>query len=152
MRTFPVLAVLLLIGCSDPYLAARQTIVVGRNVTAVTGAAFETAKDTKEQECLKIAPVTDPRYIACMKDMANAYGIWQKVDRIAGASWNEAEAIVTAAEQKKKGLPVDWLTPLKQGVCVVAESLSFLPESVKKHIEGILALIKTFTCGTAPAK
>jgi hypothetical protein len=137
---------LMLTACPNPYMAAKQTIFIGRNVTSMTGAAFDTALDTKKQECIKVAPETDPKYAECMKSMTNTYGIWKRVERIAGASWSEADAVVTAAEQKHQGLPVDWMRPVKQGVCVLAECLAFLPESVKKYIDPILALVKTFTC------
>jgi hypothetical protein len=139
-------ACFVLAACGNPYLAARQTIQVAKAATTMTDVAFHTVEDSQQVECLKLGPVTDPRYIECMKKIVGAVDIWNKVERIANASWAEADAVVTAAEQKKKGLPVDWMTPVRQGVCVVAESLEFLPASVKQHIAGILALIKTFTC------
>ncbi len=158
MRSFIVVSALLLSGCLNPYTTARQTILVTKNIITVTDAGFQTFKDAKQAECLKQCPApTDPQYAECIKTKYAAcfqktqetLDIWAVSKRIAEASCAEAEAIVTAAEQKNKGLPVDWMLPVKRGVCVVAQCLDFLPASVKTHIEGILALVKSFTCEPA---
>lgn len=149
MRSFALIAAIMLTGCLDPYTMAKQTIIVTKNIITVTDAGFQTAWDAKQQECLKQFPVVDPRYAECVKKMAATMVTWGSSKRIAEASCAEADAVITAAEQKKKGLPVDWMTPVKRGVCVVAQCLDFLPASVKAHIEGILALVKSFTCEPA---
>lgn len=150
MRSLILVGALFLAGCLNPYTTARQTILVTKNIITVTDAGFQTAWDTKQAECLKQFPVTDPKYAECIAKMKVTMSTWGSSKRIAEASCAEAEAIVTAAEQKKQGLPVDWMTPVKRGVCVVAQCLDFLPASVKAHIEGILVLVKSFTC-EAPA-
>lgn len=143
---------LMLVACGNPYLAAHQTIAIGKSVTSVADSAFSTFVEGQKSECRLIGPDTDPKVIACLKKVQDTADIWTKVYRIANASWSEADALVTVAEQKHQGLPVDWMTPLKQGVCVVATALDFLPTSVKKHVEAILNVIKTFTCEVMPAK
>lgn len=152
MKYSIVILSILLASCLDPYTTARQTVLVTKNVITVTDAGFQTAWDARQAECARQFPVVDPRYAECVKKMAATMSTWGVSKRIAEASCAEADAIITAAEQKKKGLPVDWVLPVKRGVCVVAQCLDFLPTSVKAHIEGILALVKSFTCEPAAAK
>jgi hypothetical protein len=151
---FFAVALLSLTACpgTNPYTVAHQTITIGKAVTNMTDSAFTTFVEGQKSECHLLGPDTDPKVIACLKKVQETADIWTKVYRIANASWSEADAIVTVAEQKHQGLPVDWMTPLKQGVCVVATALDFLPASVKKHVEAILNAIKTFTCEATTTK
>jgi hypothetical protein len=149
MRSFIIVSALLLASCMDPYTTARQTILVAKNVVTVADAGFQTFWDAKQAECLKQFPAQDPQYAACVKQVKDVMATWTISKRIADASWAEAEAIITAAEQKHQGLPVDWMTPATRGICVVAQALEFLPASVKQHIQGILALVKHYTCAPA---
>lgn len=150
MRSLVIIAALALTGCLNPYTTARQTILISKNIVSVADAGFATFWDAKQAECLKQFPATDPKYTECVAKTKAIMATWTISKRIADASWAEAEAVITAAEQKHQGLPVDWITPVKRGICVVAQALEFLPADVKKHIETILVLVKSYTCAPAP--
>ncbi|MFA5135235.1 MAG: hypothetical protein WC505_05655 [Patescibacteria group bacterium] len=146
MRKLILVASLLLVGCADPYASAKQTITIFRGGINVADAAFLTAWDTAQGNCLKQFPVTDPRYTECIKKPKANLDNWVIGKRVAESSASTAEAIVVSAEQKHQKLPVDWFTPVKLGICTVAEVLQFLPESVRKYVDQILALVRSFTC------
>jgi hypothetical protein len=154
MKYLVLVFALMLTACpsTNPYTTAHQTVAIAKSVTGMADSAFVTFVEGQRFECRQLGPDTDPKVIACLKKVQDTADIWTKVYRIANASWSEADAIITVAEQKHQGLPVDWIAPLKQGVCVVATSLDFLPASVKKHIEAILTAIKSFTCDTPVTK
>lgn len=145
MRKLLILCVLLA-GCTDPYLAARQTLVIGNGVLVISQTGFDTWAQTKKMECLKKFKYDTPEYIKCMEPVTQATPVWDKAKIAVRAGLDEALVLVNVSEKLHKKEPVDWLVPLKGAACLLARSLDFLPPATKQKVQGLLDIMGKFGC------
>jgi hypothetical protein len=141
-KTAIVGAVLMLAGCADKFLTAKITIQTGRLVTNMAQMAFDEAYKAQKAICEKdMAKVTE-----CMAKIEKAKKVFTQSKATADASWNAAEATVKAAELKKEGQKVDWVSLVRKGVCAITEALKFIPEKHRKKIDRYLNLLNAYGC------
>ena len=133
-------------GCADKVLTAK-TVLTGLTLGFQTAkSVVRTIADTKRIECAKLGAVGTPGFDKCFaktRKMVEATDkIWPQADQLlvtgAGA--------IRAYEQKVEGETVDFVTPLKQGVCLLTKLSTWLPEKYRKKIEVFLALAASYTC------
>lgn len=152
-------------SCADKFLAARIAVNIGRAATATADSAFRLAEKSYHdncvaQICLKVDPTkgaayktcmtadhsAEDAYKVCMVKVVRATAVWAKTHGLADALWDEADALINAAEQADTGQTLDWMTPLRGAACLVARGLDFLPDATKAKIATILAMMKGFGC------
>jgi hypothetical protein len=57
-----------------------------------------------------------------------------------------AAAAIKADEQKKAGQTIDYVTPIKKGVCLLTKLTTWLPEKYRKKIMVWLQLVSAYAC------
>lgn len=164
--TLSILA--LLSGCpgTGGVLYARIAVAGARTATDVCQMGFDEAVKAKAQVCndavcKKLDPSGGKDYQACMKKdhgenpdwekcyepMIEALGIWARVKPLLQKSWDTADAAIKAAEQKKAGASVDYMTPIKDGICALTKVAPLLPEKWQKKIQYIVDMAAGWACG-----
>jgi len=140
---FPVV---LLMACHDPYLTARQTIMIGRGALVVSQTGFDIWAQVKKTGCLEKFKYDTPEYIKCMEPVTKALPVWDQSKLTVQAGLDEASALVNVAEKLKRKEPIDWLVPLKGAVCLLSRSLGFLPPATKQKIQDLIDVMGKFGC------
>lgn len=135
-----------LVGCANPYQAARSTVTIGRGALAMSQVGFDTYVQVETDKCIAQCK-TDPTCIAkCMEPVQKATPIYQKTKLTVQAGFDEADALITVAEKLKNKESVDWLVPVKGAACLLARSLDFLPVETKKKIQDLIDMMGSFGC------
>lgn len=164
--TLPILA-LLLAACpgTGGVLYAKIAVAGCRTATDMCQAGFDEAVKAKKMVCddavcKKLDPTGGKDYQACMKQdhaanpdwktcyepMVKSLGTWAKVKPMLIKSWDTADAAIKAAEQKKAGEAVDYMTPIKDGVCALTKVAPLLPEKWQKKIKYIVDMAAGWAC------
>lgn len=143
---FSVLALVLVVSCTNPYQAARSTVTIGRGALAMSQVGFDTYVQVETDKCTAQCK-TDPACMTkCMEPVQKATPVYRRTKLTVQAGFDEADALITVAEKLKKGESVDWLVPVKGAACLLARNLDFLPVETKKKIQGLIDMMGAFGC------
>lgn len=135
-----------LLGCADPYQAARTTVTIGRGALAATGVGFSTYLKVETDKCLNKCKQDKVCYDACMKVPNETNAKWLQSHDLAVVAFNTADTSIAVAEKLGKKAPVDWMPLIKNGACLVAKSLGLLPAATRAQIQGLIDLMGNFGC------
>jgi hypothetical protein len=97
-------------------------------------------------ECLKKGVEGSEAFKACyaktqeMLDTADK--LWPQLEELQAL----AAAAIKADEQKKAGQTIDYVTPIKKGVCLLTKLTTWLPEKYRKKIMVWLQLVSAYAC------
>jgi hypothetical protein len=146
---FPVLFLVGLMACTNPYQTARSTITIGRGAVVMAEVGFNTYVKVESDRCTASCK-TDPSCLEkCLAPVEKNKVIWGKSKATAIAGLNTAETLVNTAEALGKKETVDWIVPLKATSCLIATSLDWLPAAYKAKIQALLDLLSSFGCPKA---
>ena len=160
------LLALTMVGCADKLSAAKTAVVFGKAATGVAAVGFTTADKAKLAECTealckKTNPVTSPAYkqclaasppttdatwVACYAPMAVIQAEWMRIHPLIDQGWKTVDAILVAAAQVKDKQQLDYFTPLKATICLLTKTAVWLPDSFKKKVAWLVALMAGFSC------
>jgi hypothetical protein len=146
LSTASVLSCLLLLSCANPYQTARSTVTIGRGALTATGVGFSTYMKVEQDKCLDKCKQDKACYDACMKNPNDIWAKWDQSRELAKVVFDTADTSIAVAEKLGKKEPVDWLPLVKNGACLIAKSLGFLPKETKEKIQGLIDLIGNFGC------
>ncbi len=153
-RTYRMLQVLALTlaglgaayGCGDKVLTAK-TVLTGLTLGFQTAkSVVRTIADTKRIECAKLGAVGTPAFDGCFEKTRKMVEATDKIWPAADQLLVTGAGAIRAYEQKTSGVSVDFVTPLKAGVCLLTELSVWLPEKYRKKVEVFLALAASYTC------
>lgn len=141
---------LFLLSCTNPYQTARSTVTILRGTVAISQTGFETYVQVETDKC-KTQCKEDPTCLTkCLEPVRKNTEIFQKSQKMAVSSLDEADALINVAEKLGKKESVEWMIPLKGLACMGARGLDFLPKAAKEKIQGLINILGNFGC--PPAK
>lgn len=147
MRRITLLTLpLLLAGCGDKILGAKTVVSFVTLGVETARNAVNTVVKAKKAECTAKAKGDVEVYKTCFaptQKMVDATGkLWPQLDRALAL----ASSAIKAYEQKTTGQSVDYLTPIKHGVCLLTKLAEWLPAKYRSKIDRWLVLAGAFTC------
>jgi hypothetical protein len=135
-----------LFSCVNPYQAARTTVTIGRGALVATGVGFSTYMKVEQSKCLDKCKQDKVCYDACMKGPNEINAKWDQSRDLARVAFDTADTSIAVAEKMKKKDPIDWLPLVKNGACLIAKSLGFLPPETKAKVQSLIDLMGSFGC------
>ena len=160
-----VVTTLTLVGCVDKLSGARTAVIYGKAATEVAAVGFTAAGKVKAtactetlckkanpvvssayKQCLVASHTTDATWVACYAPMAAVQDEWTKARPVIDQGWKTVDAILVAVAQTKDKQQLDYFTPLKTTVCLLAKSAVWLPDSFKKKVAWLIALMTGISC------
>ena len=167
ITTLSILA-LLLAACPTTagVLYAKIAAAGCRTATGVCQTGFDEAAKAKTQVCndsicKKLDPTggkdyqacmpkdhtANPEWVTCYKPMKDAEAKWVLAKPMLTKAWDTADAAIKAAEQKKAGEAIDYMTPITDGICMLTKISPLLPLAWQKKIQPIIDLAAGWACG-----
>ena len=167
VTTLSILA-LMLTACPTTagVLYAKIAVAGCRSATDVCQAGFDAAAKDKTmvcndavckkldpsgskdyQACMKKDHKANPEWVTCYAPVKDAEAKWVLAKPMLLKAWDTADAAIKAEEQKKAGEPIDYMTPIKDGVCTLTKIAPLLPEAWQKKIKPIIDLAAGWACG-----
>ena len=145
-KLLALLAMVVLVGCANPYQTARSTVVIGRGALAMAQTGFSTYVTVETNKCNDKCKTDQACKDQCMAPVKKAEPVFQQSKLTITAGFDEADALINVAEKMKKKEFVDWIVPLKGAACLLSRSLGLLPAETKKKIQGLIDLMGSFGC------
>lgn len=141
-----VILSLVFVGCLDKLQAAKTTVAVLQiGLQSLDSIVVKIAQD-KKTECLKLGNESSEAFKQCYKKTADMVEAVSKLRPQLEEALSLASAAIKAKEQKDSGQSVDYITPIKKGVCLLTKLSTWLPEKYRKKIETFLALASNYAC------
>jgi len=136
------------LGCPGLPKTEIAKITISVLQTGVNSLEVIVAKIERENKaaCLKLGPETSEAFKKCYAKTAEMVEAVDKLKPQLEEALSLASSAVKAEEQKQAGQPVDYITPIKKGVCLLTKLATWLPEKYRKKIETFLALASQYAC------
>jgi hypothetical protein len=141
-----LLLLLLVPSCVNPYQSAHATIAVGRGALALSDFGFIFYLGVEKQKCQDKCKAEPACVAKCMGPQNRIKMGFEQGKRVAGSSFDLADAIVNAAEKENKKEFTDWEPVVKRAACVVARLLVFSPPDIKKQVNDLLFALARYGC------
>jgi hypothetical protein len=145
-RILVLFLVVSLLGCANPYQVARTTVTISRGALMATGVGFSTYLKAEQDACVNKCKQDPACYTACIKVPNEINVTWLQSRDLANVAFDTADTSIAVAEKLGKKDPVDWLPLIKNGACLIAKSLGFLPAATRAKIQSLIDLAGNFGC------
>ena len=130
-----LLVMVLMAGCAPGLLAAKISLKVARAGLGVADVGMAEANQANQAVCLAQDPTQGAGYQKCRESMEKKLQLYEISKRVAGRSFDAAEAGIAAYEAKKAGKEIDIWILLKTGGCAVLSVLAYIPEKYRKSAQ-----------------
>ena len=130
-----LLVMVLMAGCAQGLLAAKISLKVARAGLGVADVGMAEANKANQSVCLAQDPTQGAGYQKCRAPMEKKLQLYEVSKRVAGRSFDAAEAGIAAYEAKKAGKEIDIWILLKRGGCAVLSVLAYIPRKYRKSVQ-----------------
>lgn len=164
LTTTALMATILLVGCADPYGAARTSLRTAKDGLSLGDFAVKNHIKSEEERCS--SRVGDEK-VKCLESSEKLKKHWPTALAVAIKTIDLALTAIDEAEKKSTQKKCEKLHPdknsadyktcmeqnkvdiaklVKKSVCLMLVALDFLPDSIKSKFSVYLSLGKAFVC------